>query len=217
MATHSSILAWIIPGTEEPGGQPSMGLRNRGAWWAAIYGVAQSRTGLKWISSSSSLNTMVLSPLGFLLLNTAFHWPCSTSFYNLQIIEFWLFPPSIHCSTSHSLVFAPLQSWNWISKITSNYQVQKRQSVFIYMMSLSNFMLLITPYYLKLLYPFLVLLSHDPSCSISFPGFPHTLAEYISSSLCLAGWSDPHLYLQFSPIFYNHQDDIPSPISLHHL
>ena len=25
MATHSSILAWIIPGTEEPGGLPSMG------------------------------------------------------------------------------------------------------------------------------------------------------------------------------------------------
>ena len=34
MATHSSILAWRIPGTGEPGGLPS------------IYGVAQSRTRL---------------------------------------------------------------------------------------------------------------------------------------------------------------------------
>ena len=34
MATHSSVLAWRIPG---------MG----GAWWAAVYGVAQSRTRLK--------------------------------------------------------------------------------------------------------------------------------------------------------------------------
>ena len=25
MATHSSVLAWKIPGTEEPGGLPSMG------------------------------------------------------------------------------------------------------------------------------------------------------------------------------------------------
>ena len=25
MATHSSVLAWEIPGTEEPGGLPSMG------------------------------------------------------------------------------------------------------------------------------------------------------------------------------------------------
>ena len=28
--------------------------RDRGAWWAATYGVAQSRTWLKWLSSSSS-------------------------------------------------------------------------------------------------------------------------------------------------------------------
>ena len=29
--------------------------RDRGAWWAAVSGVAQSRTWLKWLSSSSSL------------------------------------------------------------------------------------------------------------------------------------------------------------------
>ena len=29
-------------------------LRDRGAWWAAVYGVAQSRTRLKGLSSSSS-------------------------------------------------------------------------------------------------------------------------------------------------------------------
>ena len=28
--------------------------RDRGAWWAAVYGVAQSRRRLKWLSSSSS-------------------------------------------------------------------------------------------------------------------------------------------------------------------
>ena len=40
MATHSSVLAWRIPGTEEPGGLPSMG--------------SQSRTQLKWLSSICS-------------------------------------------------------------------------------------------------------------------------------------------------------------------
>ena len=35
MATHSSVLAWRVPGT---GGA---------SWWAAIHGVAQSRTRLK--------------------------------------------------------------------------------------------------------------------------------------------------------------------------
>ena len=39
MAAHSSVLAWRILGTEEPGG---------------VYGVAQSRTRLKRLSSSSS-------------------------------------------------------------------------------------------------------------------------------------------------------------------
>ena len=30
MATHSSVLTWRIPGTEEPGGLPSMGLHRVG-------------------------------------------------------------------------------------------------------------------------------------------------------------------------------------------
>ena len=30
--------------------------RDRGAWWSAVYGVTQSRTQLKWLSSSSSEN-----------------------------------------------------------------------------------------------------------------------------------------------------------------
>ena len=34
MATHSSVLAWTIP-------------RDGGAWWAAVYGIAQNWTGLK--------------------------------------------------------------------------------------------------------------------------------------------------------------------------
>ena len=72
MATHSSTLAWQIPWTEEPRSLQSMGslgvghdwaislscigegngnplqcsclenLRERGAWWAAVYAVAQS-------------------------------------------------------------------------------------------------------------------------------------------------------------------------------
>jgi len=84
MAPHSSTLAWKIPWTEEPGRLQSMGSlriwhnwatslsrigegngnllqcsclenpRDGGAWWAAIYGVEQSRKWLKRISSSSS-------------------------------------------------------------------------------------------------------------------------------------------------------------------
>ena len=32
--------------------------RDGGAWWAAVYGVAQSRTGLKWLSRSKSWATV---------------------------------------------------------------------------------------------------------------------------------------------------------------
>jgi len=47
MATHSSVLAWKIPGTAGPGGLP----------WAA-----QSRTRLKRLSSSSSSIGVLLIP-----------------------------------------------------------------------------------------------------------------------------------------------------------
>ena len=40
-------------------------LRDGGAWWAAIYGVAQSRTRLKWLSSS--MPSPVLYAWGILL------------------------------------------------------------------------------------------------------------------------------------------------------
>ena len=40
VATHSSILAWRIPGTEEPGGLPS--------------GAAQSRTRLKRLTAAAA-------------------------------------------------------------------------------------------------------------------------------------------------------------------
>ena len=84
MTPHSSTLAWKIPWTEKLGRLQSMGSlgvghdratslscigegngnplqcsclenpRDGRAWWAAVYGVAQSRTQLKRLSSSSS-------------------------------------------------------------------------------------------------------------------------------------------------------------------
>ena len=50
MATHSSVFAWRIPGTGEPGG---------------LYGGAQSWTRLKQLSSSSSSNSNSELSLGY--------------------------------------------------------------------------------------------------------------------------------------------------------
>ena len=50
--------------------------RDRGAWWASIYGVAQSRTRLMWLSSSRLLDIFTLHfcsiPLEHLDKNTGF-------------------------------------------------------------------------------------------------------------------------------------------------
>ena len=40
MATHSSVLAWRIPGTEEPGGLPSMGSHRVGHDWSGLAAAA---------------------------------------------------------------------------------------------------------------------------------------------------------------------------------
>ena len=40
MATHSSVLAWRIPGTGEPGGLPSMGLHRVGHNWLDLAAAA---------------------------------------------------------------------------------------------------------------------------------------------------------------------------------
>ena len=43
MATHSSVLAWRIPGTEEPGGLPSMGSHRIGHNWRYLAAAAQGK------------------------------------------------------------------------------------------------------------------------------------------------------------------------------
>ena len=40
MATHSSVLAWRIPGMAEPGGLPSMGLHRVGHGWSSLAAAA---------------------------------------------------------------------------------------------------------------------------------------------------------------------------------
>jgi len=43
MATYSSVLAWRIPGTGEPGGLPSMGLHRVGHDWSNLAAAAAAR------------------------------------------------------------------------------------------------------------------------------------------------------------------------------
>ena len=47
MATHSSVLAWRIPGTGEPGGLPSMGSHRVGHDWSDL-AAAAATAGRRW-------------------------------------------------------------------------------------------------------------------------------------------------------------------------
>ena len=50
MATHSSVLAWRIPGTGEPGGLPSLGSDKVGHDWSDLAAAAEAITKVKSLS-----------------------------------------------------------------------------------------------------------------------------------------------------------------------
>ena len=79
--------------------------RGGGAWWAAIYGVAQSRTRLKRLSSSSSGSILAHSPKATAMVDVvdhtnkdqiADHWNavCWIPYFNSVILQvvFFFFP-----------------------------------------------------------------------------------------------------------------------------
>ena len=154
MALHSSTLAWKIPWTKEPGRLQSMRLqrvghdwvtslscigkgngnplqcpclenpRDGGAWWAAVYGVAQSRTRLKWPSSSSSEHLMNGSSLHLRLG----HYQC-TSAYTCDMVNINK-TVLLYVIDSHWRLIGRIQSiyllkWlqcvNWLSTQTGKY------------------------------------------------------------------------------------------------
>ena len=139
MAPLFSTLAWKIPWTEEPGGLQSMGSRrvghdwatslscigegngnplqcsclenprDGGAWWAAIYGVAQSQTRLKRLSSGIALVVIILCLESLLPLATKI----PGSAHNKQLLHpGWIIsqkpPHSCKCSSVWPTVLLPL-------------------------------------------------------------------------------------------------------------
>ena len=185
MATHSNMLAWKIPWTEEPGRLQSVGSlgvghdwatslslscigegngnplqysclekpRDGRAWWAAVYGVAQSWTRLKRLSSrSSSLLIKVLLVLTWHCTGSVFPcfcWPfllmpllanlipCPSSVFPKILFPFMAFitnfkgtiPTStsagqtLHLSSSSRVQIALMNISNGIIIVTSNQQV----------------------------------------------------------------------------------------------
>ena len=53
MATHSSVLAWRITGTEKPGGLPSMGSHRVGHDWSDLAALKRNQTKNQWYTKKN--------------------------------------------------------------------------------------------------------------------------------------------------------------------
>ena len=76
MATHSSILAWRIPWTEEPGGLQSMGLQRVGHNWARTHSFNNSYTNTSLYCALLYFNFTRTAFLFVLFTNWGFVQPC---------------------------------------------------------------------------------------------------------------------------------------------
>ena len=71
MATHSSVLAWRIPGTGEPGGLPSMGSHRVGHDWSDLAAAAAAAGEVEW-----------------LIMMVLFSWAIALPFYRASLQNF---------------------------------------------------------------------------------------------------------------------------------
>ena len=130
MATHSSILAWRIPGTEEPSGLPSMGSHRVGHNWSELAAAAAAACPLSRWCYPTILSFVI--PFSSCVQS----FPASGSF-----LMSWLFTSasqSIGASASvlpmNTQDWSPLEWTGWISlqskglsRVFSNTTAQKHQ------------------------------------------------------------------------------------------
>ena len=93
MATHSSILSWRIPGTEEPVGLPSMGSHRVGHDWRDLAAAVQ-------FSSVARSCPTLCSPMNYSMPGFPVH-PNSRSLLRLMSIELVM-------PTNHLILYHPL-------------------------------------------------------------------------------------------------------------
>ena len=97
--------------------------RDGGAWWAGVYGVAQSRTRLKWLSSSSSSDifaNFLKIDCVLLILLVSFWWGRPWFSFYTKIFKFFFFQltfESFHFWTPHLPSTSELSSFYLSTKI----------------------------------------------------------------------------------------------------
>ena len=108
MATHSSVLAWRIPGTGEPGGLPSVGSHRVRHDWSDLAAIYVNETICMVICPSTRFKLIILwarmNHLVPWLSQNAF-WVLRHSFLSLTDC-WWLY--NIQLKTSRGVLFCPL-------------------------------------------------------------------------------------------------------------
>ena len=106
MATHSSVLAWRIPGTEEPGGLLSLGLHRIGHNWSDL-------------ACTQALIVFSLNPSVSVSLVTIDFWRGAKSYYFLNLFAFIFFFISIYAYLFYSHLtwrtdlLYHIKRWRW--------------------------------------------------------------------------------------------------------
>ena len=91
MATHSSVLAWRIPGTEEPGGLPSMG---------------SHRVGHDWSDLAAAAAAGLVKSLYKCILSNMCYWETNCSRQSLSMLKFpWWFSTLRNRALVHCIQF----------------------------------------------------------------------------------------------------------------
>ena len=114
MVTHSSVFAWRIPGTGEPGGLPSMGSHRVRHDWSDLAAAAKIQTILKWAANFSHSSRLMTVPLP---VNATFPegsspLPCLSAFCRVNpLLHFYLSLLEISfISSIFSVSWSPLSS-----------------------------------------------------------------------------------------------------------
>ena len=94
-----------------------------GAWWAAIYGVAQSLTQLKWLSSSSSRITVCLTVWESAKLLCSVAVPSRIPTSDMEVPRFSTSPPALDAVSVFMIAILVGGKWHLIVVLTCAFRV----------------------------------------------------------------------------------------------
>ena len=133
MATRSSVLAWRIPGTGEPGGLPSLGSHRVGHDWSDLAAAAYVKNSFQWFSRSKILLFLSLISISSnrkVRLSLLFFpnpwYPISGKQWLLRVLHNCMpFHAGISCvRTLYTYILNSIYRWIWkfvnYSKISHN-------------------------------------------------------------------------------------------------